>query len=128
MRAVLLLCGVLASGAALAQPAGEGVFGSPSRFTETSGAAIYRNVCAGCHMPQAQGAAGAGVYPALAADPRLAAAGYPVGVVVHGQRAMPPFGNLLTNQQIADVVGYVRQNFGNAYLDMLTPDEVQAAR
>jgi hypothetical protein len=41
----------------------------------------------GRHMAAAQGAVGAGAYPALANDPKLAAAGYPVLVVVNGSRA-----------------------------------------
>lgn len=93
----------------------DGAFGSPFRFTEGGGAAIYAHVCAGCHMANGGGAAGAGAYPSLVADPNLAAAAYPVGVVLHGKRAMPAFARLLTNRQIAEVVGYIRTHFGNAY-------------
>jgi mono/diheme cytochrome c family protein len=71
-------------------------FGSPSVFTEQGGEAIYRSVCAGCHMPEGGGASGAGTYPSLAGDPRLAAFGYPIGVVLNGQKAMPPFARSLT--------------------------------
>ena len=126
--AILLL--VVSGGAVRAQavaPAG-GVFGSPFRFTETNGASIYQSVCAGCHMADGRGAVGAGVYPALAHDPRLEVAPYPIALVLHGQRAMPPFARYLSDQQIADVVGFIRQSFGNAYAEPVLVGDVQAAR
>jgi mono/diheme cytochrome c family protein len=100
---------ILGSSAAHAQQ-GDGVFGSASHFTEPTGAAIYRSVCAGCHMADGQGAAGAGTYPALAGNQRLAAIGYPITVVLNGRHGMPGFGRLLSDQQIADVVDYIRRN------------------
>jgi mono/diheme cytochrome c family protein len=93
-----------------------------------SGQAIFTNVCQGCHMPDARGAVGAGMYPALAKDDKLETAGYPVAVVTHGQKAMPAFGPLLNDQQIADVVNYVRSNFGNKYKDKVTQADVKAQR
>jgi mono/diheme cytochrome c family protein len=124
-RGALLL--LLLSTAALADEPGPS-FGSPSRFTETGGASLYRSVCAGCHMPDGRGAVGAGSYPALAADQRLAASGYAIALVLHGHGAMPPFARSLTNDQIAAVVGYIRTNFGNAYPEVPTTAEVAAAR
>ncbi len=106
----------------------QGQFGSPSRFTEPTGEAIYAGVCAGCHMAQGQGATGAAAYPALTRNPRLAGNAYPILRVLRGHGAMPGFASTLTNQQIADVVAYVRQNFGNARLSAPTPDEVQSLR
>jgi mono/diheme cytochrome c family protein len=106
----------------------DGAFGSPFRFTETSGTAVYAHVCAGCHMANGGGAQGAGTYPSLVADPRLAAAGYPIGVILHGQRAMPPFGRILSDQQVAEVVDYLRTHFGNSYAPAPTAAEVHGAR
>ncbi len=62
------------------------------RFFEMSGEELFANVCQGCHMPDARGATGAGTYPSLVADGNLAASAYPLGIVVNGHRAMPPFG------------------------------------
>jgi mono/diheme cytochrome c family protein len=103
-------------------------FGSPYVFTEQGGEAIYRGVCAGCHMPDGSGASGAGTYPSLAGDPRLAAIGYPVGVVLRGRKAMPPFGDSLTNDQVAAVVTYIRTGLGNGFAGVLTAAEVAAER
>lgn len=105
-----------------------GAFGSPVRFTETTGAATYHSVCAGCHMSNALGASGAATYPALANDPRLAAPGYSIAVVLKGQKAMPGFARFLTDQQVAEVVTYIRQNFGNAFIEPITHEAVQALR
>jgi mono/diheme cytochrome c family protein len=41
---------------------------------------------------------------------------------------MPPFRGHLTNQQIADVVNYVRKNFGNRLRGEVKPEDVQALR
>ncbi len=92
------------------------------------GAAIYANECAACHLPSAKGPAGAGVYPSLASDPRLAAVAYPLHVVIHGQKGMPPFGAVLDNDQVAAVVTYVRSHFGNNYPGPVTAEEAKAER
>jgi mono/diheme cytochrome c family protein len=103
-------------------------FSSPARFEEQGGEAIYRHVCAGCHQPDAKGAIGAGAYPALAHNEKLESAGYPVSLVLHGQKAMPPLGGFLTDQQVADVVNYVRNHFGNSYDDAVDAALVKGAR
>jgi mono/diheme cytochrome c family protein len=41
---------------------------------------------------------------------------------------MPPFGDMMTDDQIAAVVNYVRTHFGNAYEDRVTANDVRAAR
>lgn len=97
-------------------------------FVEQGGARLYQAICQGCHMPQAQGAKGAGFYPALANNPRLAAAAYPVAVVLAGLHGMPSFAERLSDQQVADVVNYVRTNFGNNYQDAVTPEAVNGQR
>jgi mono/diheme cytochrome c family protein len=97
-------------------------------YPQQTGEELYKGICQGCHMPDAKGAVGAGAYPALAGDIRLAAAIYPINVVVNGQRAMPSFGPDLSDQQIANVINYVRTHFGNHYRDAVTPTAVRAAR
>jgi mono/diheme cytochrome c family protein len=101
---------------------------SVTRFTEQGGAAIFENICQGCHMPDGAGAEGAGRYPALAHDLNLSGRVYPLVIVVNGQRAMPAFGDLLSDRQIADVVNYIRSHFGNDYTDEVTTSEVGAVR
>jgi mono/diheme cytochrome c family protein len=98
------------------------------RFTEHGGEALYANSCQACHMPDAGGATGAGTYPALAGNKNLEAGGYAVSVVVHGQRGMPPIGFMMSDEQVAAVVNYVRTHFGNTYQDAVTAEDVKALR
>ncbi len=79
-------------------------------------------------MARGQGAKGAGAYPALAKDANLAAAGYPVLIVLEGRHAMPGFAATLDDAQIAAVVNYVRANFGNGYEDAVSAADVAAVR
>lgn len=114
-----------AGGMALADSAG--VVGL-NKFPQRDGAGLYAAICQGCHMPDGKGAVGAGAYPALADNPRLANAGYPIYMVVYGQRAMPGFGGFLDDAQVAAVVDFVRTHFGNHYTDAAKPADVRAVR
>lgn len=98
------------------------------RFLETTGEELFASACQACHMPDGKGAVGAGTYPSLAQDSNLAAGGYPVTVVVRGQRAMPPVGAMMSDAQVAAVVNYVRTHFGNQYQDAVSADDVKLVR
>ena len=89
---------------------------------------MFANVCRGCHMPDGKGAVGAGTYPSLVANKTLEAGGYPVDLVVNGQRAMPPFGAMMSDDQVAAVVNYLRTHFDNNYQDAVTAADVQTVR
>ena len=121
----LSICFALLGSTALAQ---DSSFADPARFTGRTGEEVYRGICQGCHMPEGEGAIGAGAYPPLAGNPALEAANYPIQVVIHGQKAMPPLGDILDDEQIAAVVEYVRTNFGNNYTDPVPVEDVKAAR
>jgi mono/diheme cytochrome c family protein len=98
------------------------------RFDEKDGEALYARVCAGCHQLDGKGAVGAAAYPALAGDNNLASAAYVESVLLNGLRGMPPLGRLMSDDQVADVVNYVRSHFGNAYDDALSAADVRAVR
>jgi mono/diheme cytochrome c family protein len=98
------------------------------RFIENSGEELFANVCRGCHMPDGKGATGAGAYPSLVANKSLEAGGYPVDIVVNGQRAMPPFGAMMSDDQVAAVVNYLRTHFDNNYQDAVTAADVKTVR
>jgi mono/diheme cytochrome c family protein len=117
----------LAATASLAQT-GQRTFSSGYRFVEMSGEELYNNVCRACHMMDAKGATGAASYPSLAADRNLAAAGFPITMVVQGRRGMPPFADMMNDDQIAAVVNYLRTHFGNDYTDMVTAQDVKDVR
>jgi mono/diheme cytochrome c family protein len=103
-------------------------FSPEYRFTEKGGEQLFANVCQGCHMSDGKGAVGAGTYPSLAENKNLLSGGYPVYVVVRGQRAMPPFGAMMSDDQVAAVVNYLRTHFGNDYKDAVTAEDVKVVR
>ena len=41
---------------------------------------------------------------------------------------MPPLGGMMSDDQVADVVNYVRSHFGNDYRDAVSATVVHAAR
>lgn len=88
------------------------------------GGRLYEQHCASCHGDQGQGAAG--IYPALAGNRAVMhpVANNLVKVVAHGGFApatagnprpfgMPPFAQVLKDDEIAAVVTYIRQAWGN---------------
>jgi mono/diheme cytochrome c family protein len=121
---VTLLCGAAATTAAAAD------------VGSVNGAEVYEHICQGCHMPQAQGAVGAGHYPKLAGDPTLASWQYVALTVLNGKNGMPAFGlsddqfifgaARLNDAQVAGVVNYVRSHFGNKWQDTVTAAQVAA--
>jgi mono/diheme cytochrome c family protein len=131
LTAMAVVVGMCVSSAAIAdgsQDIGTGAMNRNTPYDFKGGQAIYTNVCQGCHMPDAKGAVGAGMYPALAKNEKLETAGYPIAVITHGQKAMPSFGTLLNDQQVADVVNYIRTSYGNKYKDKVKPEDVKAQR
>ena len=123
---LMAACMVTATGA-FADSAGI-TFSEGRKFSEQDGEALFASVCAACHMDQGQGAVGAGHYPALAKNENLESSGYPVYVVVHGLKGMPPVGQMMSDEQVAAVVNYVRTHFGNEYTDKVTAEDVAAVR
>lgn len=131
VSALLVGLGGIATQPALAQAdlrSGTLFSNSEERFGERSGQDIFEGICQGCHMADAKGATGAGTYPALAENARLASPFYPATMVLNGSRAMPGFGDTLDDEQIANVVNYLRSHFGNSYNDTLSAEQVKAMR
>jgi mono/diheme cytochrome c family protein len=128
---------VLAAGLSAGALADDSAFTSGGDLGSAGGAEIYGRICQGCHMPGGQGAVGAGHYPKLAGDPALVSWQYAALTVLNGKNGMPPFGLPadqvmetravhLSDAQIADVVNFVRSNFGNHRKDKATAQQVAA--
>ncbi|MET7140994.1 cytochrome c [Xanthomonas sp. PPL139] len=137
-RSWMLAAAIVAALVALMLPPGIGPAAAQSsdatplypqaEFTTTSGATVYAAICQGCHMPGGQGARGAGEYPALAGNPKVAAAPYVAMMVLDGHGGMPGFADTLNDRQVAEVVHYVRSQFGNDYPGRLSAEDVHALR
>jgi len=124
-------------GIAAVAAADDSAFTSGTSLESVGGPEIYSHICQGCHMPGGTGAIGAGKYPKLAGDPALVSWEYVALTVLNGKNGMPPFGlpadqvmetraAHLSDAQIADVVNYVRSNFGNHYKNKATAKQVAA--
>jgi mono/diheme cytochrome c family protein len=79
---------------------------------------IYEINCLGCHMPDGKGDQGMGIYPALANNVKLSSVSATLEVVTNGLNGMPAFKEYLTDEEILEVVNYIRVNFGNGFKDM----------
>jgi mono/diheme cytochrome c family protein len=102
-----------------------------------SGAHIYADECAACHTNEGTGAAD--LFPALKASPVVQAdnpvtlvhvvlhGAQSVGTTTAGASAMPAFDGQLSDQQIADVLTYIRNSWGNA-APAVSADTVKKAR
>ncbi|MBN1449166.1 MAG: cytochrome c [Bacteroidetes bacterium] len=102
------------------------------------GAAVFNAKCAVCHQMDGKGIPG--VYPSLVGseiatgDPMI-----PIKIVLHGFQGpierngnryngvMQPWKNDLSDQEIADVINYVRTNWGNSATE-ITPNAVEEVR
>ena len=96
------------------------------------GKAIYEKTCLPCHQADAGGVPG--MTPPLRKSPYvLGAPARLIGIIVKGlndgveidgdtyTNPMPPFGGVLKDQEIADVLSYVRSHFGNKAGPISTP-------
>jgi mono/diheme cytochrome c family protein len=119
----LAACAASDAGAPISAGISEGAF-----FSQKDGESLYRAVCQSCHMSEGQGAQGAGMYPALAGNAKLAASRYPAYNVLQGRKGMPSFKHMLSDEQIAEVTNYVRTHLGNAYKDPISAADVKAMR
>lgn len=121
-------------------PAGERVMAGVdlSALQEADGEQIYTSRCATCH--QASGKGVPGVFPPVTGtDYVTGEKGQLIRVILHGlsgeievggqtySGSMPPWGSFLSNEEVAAVSTYLRQNFGNEASEV-TPSEVQAVR
>jgi mono/diheme cytochrome c family protein len=59
-----------------------------------------------------------GTYPALANNVKLSSVSATMDVVTNGLNEMPSFKEYLTDEEILEVVNYIRVNFGNNFKDI----------
>lgn len=91
------------------------------------GKSVYSANCASCHLPEGQGVDG--LFPALAGSPvATGPAEEHISIVLHGKNLMPPFKDQLNDADIAAVITYERNAWGNDVGDMVQPSDVKAAR
>ncbi|PMS10216.1 cytochrome c oxidase subunit II [Trinickia caryophylli] len=90
------------------------------------GEKVYAANCAACHQPTGKGA---GTFPALDGSKIVnGPIAEHVSIVLNGKNAMPNWGKTLNDVEIASVVTFERNAWGNHTGDILQPRQVADAR
>jgi mono/diheme cytochrome c family protein len=91
------------------------------------GETVYIAECAACHMEDGTGTDD--IFPALVDNPVVLDEDTEpvIEVVLFGRGAMPSFNERLDDEQIAGVITYIRNTWGND-ASVVTPEEVQQVR
>jgi cytochrome c oxidase subunit 2 len=90
----------------------------------TKGAAVYAKNCVTCHGAEGKGVPGA--FPALSGSSVVMGDIKAEEVLVfYGKNAMPAFGKVLKADELAQVITYTRNAFGNNVGDEVQPKEIQ---
>ena len=96
---------------------------------KSKGEAVYKANCLACHQANGQGIKG--VFPAIDGSPLAnLKENIPAHIhqVIYGKGNMPAFGEQLSDSDIAAVVTFVRNNWGNKTGHVIQPKDVLAAR
>ena len=118
---------------ALRQIQEEGMDGGKSGGGKLDGGKLFSQVCAACHQESGKGVAGA--FPPLAGSDIVNSADTEVliKIVLQGYNAhteygvMPPFGDQLTDAEIAAILTHERNSWGNS-ADEVTEEDVAKVR
>jgi cytochrome c oxidase subunit 2 len=96
---------------------------------KSKGEVVYKANCLACHQANGQGIKG--VFPAIDGSPLAnLKENIPAHIhqVIYGKGLMPAFGEQLSDSDIAAVVTFVRNNWGNKTGHVIQPKDVLAAR
>ena len=92
----------------------------------TRGEEVYGTNCAACHMPDGKGT---GPFPPLDGGPVVnGPAAEHIKQVLVGKNLMPAFAGQLSDADLAAVITYERNSWGNATGDVVQPADIKAAR
>jgi cytochrome c553 len=109
---LLLACLLLAACASTDMNDRSGERGFWRQSMSSEGAEIYRRNCATCHGFHGYGAEG--IFPPLRGNPAVTGPHVnSIMPVVFGRGAMPGFAGLLSDEELALVISYIRQAWGN---------------
>jgi len=91
------------------------------------GERIYNNVCIACHQPDGKGIEG--IYLPLAGNPAVTLEDptYLISVLLNGRGGMPRFGTTYSDEELASIATFVRQNWEND-ASAVTADQVAEVR
>lgn len=122
--------GALAGESSNTEAADAGAMVVHPAFNVESGEELYAAACQSCHMPGGVGAdqgGGTKNYPALAGNANLQTPQYPATFILNGAGAMPSFADQLTDEQIAMLINYLRNDL-NDFDGEVTPGDIEPLR
>jgi mono/diheme cytochrome c family protein len=111
----------------------------PEEATARTGEEVYTQVCQSCHMANGEGLSK--VYPPLAGSKwPMMAPDVSIRIVLHGlmgeievkgekyNNVMAPWGAVLDDQEVANVLNYVRSSWGHTGAEEVTVEKVAEIR
>ncbi len=107
------------------------VQGQPSRTLaqepdQARGARLFMDNCAECHQRDGRGIQD--IYPALAGNEVVLGSGVDVALVLLiGRGEMPSFAGAMTSSDMATIINYVRNTWGNSG-QPITPQTIESLR
>jgi cytochrome c oxidase subunit 2 len=108
--------------------------GAEARWTleqaMAEGESLYVSNCSACHQVNGRGLAAAGFPPLAGSAVATGPAPEHIRIALHGRTgtAMTAFGPQLTDEQLAAIVTYQRNAWGNGTGDLIDPADVAAER
>lgn len=101
------------------------VFGETNAYHSIDGRELYHRSCAACHMHEGEGAYGAGYYPPLANNSKMASKYYTIGILINGLRGMPSFHMMMNDEQMAAVTQYIMTDLNGLEATVTAADVAQ---
>ena len=93
------------------------------------GEKVYETICKMCHQANGQGVPP--TFPSLVGSAIVTKPEHKVEhirQIIYGKNAMPPFGDQINDFQIASIVTFERNSWGNNTGDLIQPSDVKAVR
>lgn len=93
-----------------------------------NGRFLYRRNCAGCHLLSGQGQATLGAPPLKGSAVVKGPVAAHINIALRGRSIMPPFANVLNDEQLAAVLSYQRNEWGNNSGEIVSTADVKMQR
>ena len=93
-----------------------------------NGRLLYRRNCAGCHLLSGQGQATLGAPPLKGSAVVKGPVAAHIDIALQGRNVMPSFADVLNDEQLAAILSYQRNAWGNNLGEIVKAAQVQAQR